>query len=192
MEIVVVFDNDPRISSPFPEVPVLHGWSAFEQWYSQAEATDYQAVIAIGGDRGRDRVSIGRKLAALGILPAAVLHPSAYVAGDATIGEGCQILAHATVGSQARLGDWAIVNTAASIDHDCVAAEGIHIAPGATVAGGVRIGAGVMIGSGAVIAPHVIIGEDAIVGAGSVVLRDVAPKTVVVGNPARLLRNATR
>jgi acetyltransferase-like isoleucine patch superfamily enzyme len=44
------------------------------------------------------------------------------------------------------------------------------------------------IGSGAVILGGVTIGAGAIVGAGAVVTRSVAPRTVVAGNPARLLR----
>jgi len=44
------------------------------------------------------------------------------------------------------------------------------------------------IGSGATILCGVTIGEDAIVGAGAVVTRDVAARTVVAGNPARVLR----
>jgi acetyltransferase-like isoleucine patch superfamily enzyme len=47
---------------------------------------------------------------------------------------------------------------------------------------------GVSIGSGATILCGVTIGENAIVGAGSVVTRDVPSNTVVVGNPARVLR----
>ncbi len=44
------------------------------------------------------------------------------------------------------------------------------------------------VGSGATILAGVTIGEQAIVGAGSVVTRDVPPRTVVAGNPARVLR----
>jgi len=44
------------------------------------------------------------------------------------------------------------------------------------------------IGSGATILAGVTIGEEAIVGAGAVVTRDVPPRTVVAGNPARGLR----
>lgn len=47
---------------------------------------------------------------------------------------------------------------------------------------------GASIGSGAVILCGVTIGEGATVGAGSVVTHDVAPGTVVAGNPARILR----
>lgn len=47
---------------------------------------------------------------------------------------------------------------------------------------------GASIGSGATVLSNVVIGENALVGAGSVVTRDVAPNTVVAGNPARLLR----
>ncbi|WP_406736154.1 sugar O-acetyltransferase [Thioclava sp. GXIMD4215] len=52
----------------------------------------------------------------------------------------------------------------------------------------VRIHDGVWIGGGAIICPGVTIGENAVVGAGAVVTRDVAPATLVAGNPARLIR----
>ena len=45
------------------------------------------------------------------------------------------------------------------------------------------------IGGGAVLCPGVEIGEEAFVGAGAVVTKDVPPRVVVVGNPARVLRD---
>jgi acetyltransferase-like isoleucine patch superfamily enzyme len=53
---------------------------------------------------------------------------------------------------------------------------------------GPTIRRGARIGGGAVLCPGVQIGEEAFVGAGAVVTKDVAPRTVVVGNPARELR----
>jgi acetyltransferase-like isoleucine patch superfamily enzyme len=47
---------------------------------------------------------------------------------------------------------------------------------------------GASIGSGTTILCNVVIGEHALVGAGSVVTRDVPPRAVVAGNPARVLR----
>jgi len=51
---------------------------------------------------------------------------------------------------------------------------------------------GASIGSGSVILCNVTIGENALVGAGSVVTKDVAPSTIVAGNPARLIRKRER
>ena len=50
---------------------------------------------------------------------------------------------------------------------------------------------GASIGAGAVILPGITIGEYALVGAGAVVTRDVPPRAVVVGNPARVIRYRT-
>src|SRR5438128_11849742 len=48
---------------------------------------------------------------------------------------------------------------------------------------------GPSVGSGSTILPNTIIGENAVVGAGSVVTKDVPPKTIVAGSPARALRH---
>ena len=53
---------------------------------------------------------------------------------------------------------------------------------------GPTIRRGARVGAGAVLCPGVEIGPEAFVGAGAVVTRDVAPRTLVVGNPARVLR----
>lgn len=52
----------------------------------------------------------------------------------------------------------------------------------------VKISSNVWIGAGAIIMPGITVGENSVVGAGSVVTKDVPPNTVVVGNPARVLR----
>jgi maltose O-acetyltransferase len=52
----------------------------------------------------------------------------------------------------------------------------------------ITIGSNVWVGSGAIILAGVTIGDGAVVGAGAVVSRDVAARTVVAGNPAKLVR----
>ena len=52
-----------------------------------------------------------------------------------------------------------------------------------------RVHRGASIGSGATILCGVEIGEQALVGAGSVVTKNVPPRTIVAGNPARVLRS---
>ena len=50
------------------------------------------------------------------------------------------------------------------------------------------VGNDVWIGGGAILLPGVTIGEGAVVGAGAVVTKDVAPYTIVAGNPAKVIR----
>jgi len=52
----------------------------------------------------------------------------------------------------------------------------------------VHIGRNAWIGVGAIILPGVTIGENAVVAAGAVVTKDVAPNTIVGGNPAKLIK----
>ncbi|WP_232834604.1 acyltransferase [Rhodoferax ferrireducens] len=56
-------------------------------------------------------------------------------------------------------------------------------------AASVTIGHHVWVGAGATILPGVTIGDGAVVAAGSVVTRDVAPFSIVAGNPARFLKS---
>ena len=54
--------------------------------------------------------------------------------------------------------------------------------------GGPTLKKGARIGANATILPNLVIGEDALVAAGSVVTKDVPPRMVVVGSPARAVR----
>ena len=53
----------------------------------------------------------------------------------------------------------------------------------------VHIGKDAWIGAGATILPGVTVGDNAVVAAGAVVTKDVAPNTIVGGNPAKLIKN---
>ena len=186
--LVALVDNNVRIS-PFPDVPVLDGLPSFDAWLLNQEKSVLTAAAAIGGHKGKDRIAILDIFHERDIPTPSLIHRTAFVAFDAQIGQGCQILANSAVCTHVQLGDGVIVNTAASIDHDCQIADGAHIGPGATLAGEVKIGACSFVGAGAVILPRLTIGDGSIVGAGATVTRDVAPGKIVIGNPARTLKS---
>lgn len=189
--LIAIFDNR-AIPSPFEDVPIFQGEHGLEEWESARRPLPLPKVcVAIGGMRGRDRLELQLRLIARGYEPLTVIHSRAFVACDVRLGSGCQILALSAVCTGTTLGDAVIVNTAASIDHDCVLGQGVHVAPGATLAGEVIVGDFAFIGSGATVLPRLRIGAGAIVGAGAVVTKHVAAGTTVVGNPARLHRSAT-
>ena len=126
--------------------------------------------------------------ASIGVTPATLVHPRAFVARTARVAEGSQVLANASVCADAHVGSACIVNTNASVDHESKLADGVHVAPGARIAGCVEVGRCAFVGVGAVILPRLRIGAGAIVGAGAVVTRDVPERAVVYGNPARIVR----
>jgi len=115
----------------------------------------------------------------------AVRHPSATVGRDATLGDGSQVMAGAVVQCRARIGRNTVINTRASVDHDCAVGDHAFIGPGATLCGEVTIGSGAFLGAGAIVLPGIAVGERAVVGAGAVVARAVADGARVRGVPAR-------
>jgi acetyltransferase-like isoleucine patch superfamily enzyme len=74
------------------------------------------------------------------------------------------------------------------VDHECILADGVHIAPAATLCGLVTVGESTLIGAGATVLPRIHIGARSIVGAGAVVTRDLPDNVVASGNPARIIR----
>jgi sugar O-acyltransferase (sialic acid O-acetyltransferase NeuD family) len=188
LRLVAVFDNNPDVQPPFPDVALVIGKSGFEDWVmSRSGAVGTRFLVAIGGQLGRDRIELQDYLESFGLSPLIARHPTAYVASNAVIGAGSQVLANAAVCVDATLGRGCIVNTGATVDHDCRLGDGVHIAPGAHLAGNVTVEAYATVFTGAVVAPRVRIGQGAVVGAGAVVLKDVPAGAVVAGNPARIL-----
>jgi UDP-perosamine 4-acetyltransferase len=114
-----------------------------------------------------------------------VIHPSAVVSSEATLGEGVQIMAGAIVQSDCSIGENTIINTKASLDHDCVIGAHVHIAPGTTLSGNVLIKNQVHIGTGAVIIQGICVGSNSLIGAGAVVIQNVESGKKVVGVPAK-------
>jgi sugar O-acyltransferase (sialic acid O-acetyltransferase NeuD family) len=181
-----LFDNDPKIRSPFPDVPIFHDKSGFARWRADHPGPIGFAVAV--GRQGSTRLRIQRWLVAEGLEARTIVHRTAFIAKNATVGAGGQILAQSAVCVDVQLGEGCLINTGASVDHECVLGEGVHIAPGARLAGEVRVGRHVFVGTGAVVRPRLTIGEGAVIGAGAVVVADVPAHVVMVGNPAHRLR----
>jgi len=184
-QVVALFDNNPQLPSPLHHVPLHIGWDGFASWTKARQNTPCLFAIAIGGDRGLDRLQIATRLQKAGLTIADAIHPTAYISPTSRVSPGCHVLARATVGVDVRLGDQCIVNTAAVVDHECQLARGVHIAPGATLAGCVTVGECSFIGTNATVLPYVTIGRNVTVGAGAVVTKNVPDNSIVYGVPAQ-------
>ena len=192
--IIALFDNDSLAESPIPDVPLFYGRDGFVNWFAkQTRPSTIRGLVAIGGTGGAARMEIQQWMSEIGIaaLPVAI-HPTAFVATDVQLGTGTQVLALAAVCSGVRLGMACIINTHASVDHESLLGDGVHLAPGATLAGCVTVGDRTMIGVGAIVLPRICIGSDTVIGAGAVVTQDIPGGVVAYGNPARIIRDNHR
>ena len=117
---------------------------------------------------------------------------------DNIIGDSVSIGSHSIVEHHVTIEDDVRIHSQAFIPEFSILKKGCWIGPNAVLTNarypqsprakenleGPTIGEGAKIGANATILPGVRIGENALVGAGAVVTKDVAPGTVVAGNPA--------
>jgi sugar O-acyltransferase (sialic acid O-acetyltransferase NeuD family) len=115
--------------------------------------------------------------------------PTAFIAPTAKMGAGCVIYPGCFVGHNAVLGNRVFVLGGAIINHDDDLADDVTVCSNASLAGFVRVEAGSYLGQACTIRQYVRIGRGSLIGMGAVVLEDVAPNSVMVGNPARKLRD---
>lgn len=143
-------------------------------------------VNGVGGLAGQSgRRDLYEAFHARGFRFATLVHPSALIGEGVFLGEGAQVMAGAVLQADTRVEDNAIINTRASIDHDCVIGPHAHVAPGAVLCGDVWVGESVHIGSGAAVIQGLRIAEHAVVGAGACAVRDLAPRTMLLGPGSR-------
>jgi acetyltransferase-like isoleucine patch superfamily enzyme len=120
------------------------------------------------------------------------------IGDDVVIGRGSLVENDTTVGARTTIQAHAYVTAYSTVEEDVFIAPCVvttndnfmgrterrhELKKGPTIRRGARVG------GGAVLCPGIEIGEDAFVGAGAVVTKDVPARKVVVGNPARVIRD---
>ena len=166
-------------------VPVVGG----DEVVAAYPCAEVQLVNGIGSVKvPRTRLELFERFSARGYIFATVVHPSAVIASDAELGEGAQVMAGTVIQPGSRIGRNAIVNTKASVDHDCLIGDHVHLAPGVTLSGEVTVGAGTHVGTGATVIQGVRIGSGSMVGAGALVLKDVPDGVTAMGVPAKVVQ----
>lgn len=124
------------------------------------------------------------------------------ILSNAIIGNNCNINAQVLIENDVIIGDNVTVKSGVQIWDGTRVEDNVFIGPNATFTNdllprskeypeafsGITVKKGASIGANATILPGVTIGERAMIGAGAVVTKDVPDYTIVVGNPAQVIR----
>ena len=120
------------------------------------------------------------------------------IGDDVVVGRGSLVENDTTIGARTKIQADAYVTAYSTLEEDVFVAprvvttndnfmgrteKRLELMKGPTIRRGARVG------GGAILCPGVEVGEEAFVGAGAVVTKDVPPRKVVVGSPARVIRN---
>ena len=147
---------------------------------------DADFFVAIGN--GAVRRKVQTMLEENGAQIATLIHPNAVVAKGVPIGQGTAVMAGAVINPGAVVGCGNIINTCASVDHDCQVGDYLHIAVGARICGTVRLEDDSWIGAGAVIIQGLSVCAGCMIGAGAVVVDSITEKGTYVGIPAKKVK----
>jgi acetyltransferase EpsM len=164
-------DDNPSVDEQLG-LPVLHS----------AESVD-EVIVSIGDNGMRKRV-VDRLHCNFA---KSTVHPRAVVSQTVTIDAGSVVMAGAVINAGTVIGKHCVINTCASVDHECQIGDYVHIAPGAHLCGLIQVGEGTLIGAGASVIPCVKIGRWCTIGAGAAVVSDVPDGATVVGVPGRIV-----
>lgn len=118
-----------------------------------------------------------------------IVDKSAIINHNVEIEKGCFIGPGAIVNVNSKIGENSIINSGAIVEHDCAIGKNCHLAPGSRIAGYVNIGDNSFLGIGSTVKDKVIIGKKVILGAGSVALKDIDDNAVMVGIPAKKIKD---
>ncbi|MFF6777264.1 acetyltransferase [Streptomyces sp. NPDC012637] len=179
-------DDDPALwGKKVDGVPVLGGTKLVQE----LPRADF--VVCVGNPR--DPAARARLVQQLGLPEkryTTVVHPTAVVSPTSTIGPGTVLLAHTVLTASVRVGRHVAVMPQTVLTHDDQIADFATLASGVRVGGAARIGRGVYLGAGSLVRENLEIGDWSLIGMGAVVLGNVPPGEVWVGNPAVRLREA--
>ena len=183
-DIVGIFDSTiKRIYYP-TNIKLFNSYSMLPELLSSST----HFVVAIGNQHGYLRSSISIKLTSFGLKPINIISQYAVIDKTAELGVGLQIMPGSNVHKFTKINNYSILNTSSTVDHECSIGTGVHVMGSAALAGDITVENYVSVGTNATILPSILIGEHAQIGAGSVVLKNVAQRSVMVGVPAVLLR----
>ncbi len=116
---------------------------------------------------------------------ASLVHPSAYIAPTAKLGEGVVIAPYCFVGPDAVVGMHVFLNVRSTVGHDASVGDYVTISPHAVVGGAASVGDGCFLATGTIVNPGRQLGDSSRVSSGAVVDRNIVAGSLVAAERAK-------
>ncbi len=143
----------------------------------------YDFIVGIGNNYIREKIQ--SELEVMGASLPVLIHPKAIIGEQVEIGIGSVVMAGAIINCCTRIGKGCIINTGATLDHDNLIEDYVHISPGVHTAGAVHIEKSSWLGIGSIVSNNTKITRNCKIGAGAVVVSDITKPGTYVGVPAK-------
>ena len=145
--------------------------------------SEYDIFVAIGNNKTREKMQNDLEEFSTNI--PTLIHPSAIIGRQVQLEWGTVVMAGVVINCCTKIGKGCIINTGATIDHDNVIEDYVHISPGVNLAGTVKVGKGTWLGIGSIVCNNISITSRCLIGAGAVVVRDINETGTYVGVPIK-------
>lgn len=163
-------------------IPIIGDLSEIEDPFK------YSYGIAVGDNSIRERIHRALLKDFKGLDFPVLVHQTATISFFSNVGEGTVVMPHAVIGPNSTVGKFCLINTRASVDHDCLVQDFASLAPAAVTGGAVSIGKRSAISIGATVKHGVQIGDDSVLGAHSYLNKNLPSNQVAYGSPAKHVR----
>ena len=167
---------------------VLLGCKIISNLIDLDKTTNFSFAIAVGDNAVREKIHKELVSETPNLHFPTLVHSSAVISFFSEIGDGTVVMPNAVIGPNSKVGNFCLINTLASIDHDCIMFDYSSLAPAAVTGGTVTIGLRSAISIGATIKSKIKIGNDCVVGANSYLNKDLPNNQVAYGTPAKQVR----
>lgn len=186
LENLVFYDdvNNDLPEKLFGQFPILKTTQDASNYF---KTIDKRFNIGIGNPVLRKQLY--DKFTALGGEFTSIISPLATIGNYGNHIEcGCNIMSGTVITSDIYINKGCLINLNCTIGHDSVLGAFSELSPGVHISGNCTIGDYAVFGTNATILPKLTIGKNVIIGAGSVVTKDMPDNCLVVGVPAKIIK----
>ncbi|WAC01871.1 acetyltransferase [Lacinutrix neustonica] len=146
-------------------------------------------LFAVTMGENRLRNEIAEKIRGLGGVTPNLIHPRAIVSASATLGQGCFIHQQAKISTGSTLGNDCVVDFNSLVAHHATLGDACYMSSIAMVGSYCTIGKRVLLGMNALVLPlRLSVGDDCVVGGKANVTKSFPNNCLLVGNPARKIK----